>query len=140
MVVSQSTLSTLQILAAAVGWFVAALLGYMFNLRLERQRREHDRNGTKRQMRALLRRLLAVIDPFFWSFKNLQLNDSLAMYEQFYVRMSDRQAAATLNDREYDSMDDVLTRMGKWSHSFRSIGPSTTRKSVESWTLATRIS
>jgi hypothetical protein len=104
--------STWQILAAAAGWFVAAALGFAANRFLDRQRQDREHNGTKRQMRTLLRRIIAVIDPFFWSVKNIQLNDSIVTYQQVLERLSDRQTAVALNDAEWDVMDKLLSRYG----------------------------
>lgn len=64
-------------------------------------------------MRTILRRLLAVIDPFFWPFKRLQLNDAIVAYQQILERLSERQTAVALSDEEYDAMDALLARYGQ---------------------------
>lgn len=105
--------TVLPIIAAAVGWFLAAWFAFLFNRRLERERGEHERRGTQRQMRTLLRRLLAVMDPFFWPFKTLQLNDAVVTYQQLLEHLSERQTAIALDDDEYDAMDSLLARYGQ---------------------------
>lgn len=64
-------------------------------------------------MRTLLRRIMGVMDPFFWSFKALQLNDAVATYNQISERLSDRKTAVLLEDDEYEAMDATLTRFGQ---------------------------
>ena len=60
---------------AAIGWYVAANENYKKNRSLETQREERERRGVIRQANLLLRVVIKNLEPFFYAFKSLQLND-----------------------------------------------------------------
>jgi hypothetical protein len=58
-------LTFLTVLLAVLGWFVTARLNADLVRRTERDKQEHARAGTRRQVKTLLRAVLPVISAFF---------------------------------------------------------------------------
>jgi hypothetical protein len=65
----------LTVLAAAVGWYAAALFNGNQARRTERSKQEHARQGTLRQVQTLLRASIATLEPFFSIDQLLPLDD-----------------------------------------------------------------
>jgi hypothetical protein len=101
------------ILAAAIGWFVAAALNGEEARRAERDRRKHARQGTLRQVRTLLRDAVRTIGPFFYFFKPLALGDIEHTYDRFVDRLNERETAIDLSDAEYDTLDAFVAKLGQ---------------------------
>jgi hypothetical protein len=101
------------VLAAAIGWFVAAALNGREARRTESAKQEHARQGTRRQIRTLLRDALATIDPFFYLFKRTQFEDVIRTYERFVDRLNERETAIALEDAEYDAVDTFVATLGR---------------------------
>jgi hypothetical protein len=96
-----------------LGWFAGAYAAHTFSLRADAKRDNRARRGTCRQITASLRMLVLCVDQFFYSFKNIQLNDVQIIYEKISSYMNEVNIAFTLSDEQYATMDAVVVSLGQ---------------------------
>jgi hypothetical protein len=113
-------MSTLQTLVtvlgpavAAIGWYVAANENYKKNRSLETERQARERRGVVRQANLLLRVAIKNLEPFFYVFTNLQLNDVLSTWNKLTDLLYDRASAVALTDADYRALEAFWSRFGK---------------------------
>jgi hypothetical protein len=106
-------LTLLAVVAAVVGWYVVAWRNGVEARRTERDKQDHARRGTRRQVRTLLRDAIATITPLLSLNQSTQLEDVLRTYNRLIDRLNDRETAQALPDTEYDALDGFVSNFGR---------------------------
>jgi hypothetical protein len=89
-----------------IGWFAGAFAAHWFSSR-------HVRKGTRRQINTLARQAIKTIEPFFDPLKGLHFDDVKETWKRFSGRLTERETAAALNDKEYITLDIFIECFGK---------------------------
>jgi hypothetical protein len=101
------------ILVVALGWYVLAWRNGEEARKTERDRREHSRQGTRRQVRTLLRDAVATINPLVFLFQSTDVTAVLRTYNRFIDRFNERETAQALSDAEYNALDAFVADFGR---------------------------
>ena len=80
---------------------------------METERQERERRGVVRQANLLLRVVIKNLEPFFYVFTNLQLNDVLSTWNKLTDLLHDRASAVALTDVDYRALEAFWSRFGK---------------------------
>jgi hypothetical protein len=103
-------------IVSAVGWFVGARAGananYEKNRELQTQREDRERKGSLRRANGLLRIAIKSLEPFFYSFKNLQFNDVLRAWHKLEDLLDEPNTAIAL-EPDYPVLEDFLATFGR---------------------------
>lgn len=113
MSILQTVVMVLGPAVAAIGWYVAANENYKKNRSLETERQARERRGVVRQANLLLRVAIKNLEPFFYIFTNLQLNDVLSTWNKLTDLLHDRASAVALTDADYRALEAFWSRLGK---------------------------
>ncbi len=100
-------------LMAAVGWYVAANENYRKNRLLELERQERDHQGIVRQVNMLLRVVIKNLEPFFFIFTAIQLDDVIETWRRLTDLLHDRASAVALTDADFLALEAFWSRLGK---------------------------
>lgn len=108
-----SVLTVIGLILVAVGWYAAATANYRRSRQLEETRDARERRGVERQARTLLRMAIKNIEPFFYDFKSLQLEDATVTWTWIRDFIRDRMAATALSDELYDALENFWSEFGQ---------------------------